>query len=311
MRNTILNIINYYKAYNKTTLRGIDMIVRNYFLPPFEELDFFCFPHSVGRYINHDNHNVHRETGVRDFSLHLVVGGKGYVEMLDTVYTVKQGDAFLHVPNQRMRYYTSEDDRWDIFWMQFNGSKLADFLLERGFHESSVWFMKEFGPSEQSFLDLLDEIERNNISRPTKISTLSYSVLIEFTSNAIPFSSRKGKEKIDRIIQLLPDMQQNSQLPFVMEDWADKAELTPNYFCSLFKKVTKMTPLAYITKYRIQTSKQMLLGSPSMPINKIAMASGYPSASYFNKVFMEMEGFTPSEFRKNHLYEKIADRTND
>ncbi|WP_199619610.1 helix-turn-helix transcriptional regulator [Paenibacillus alkalitolerans] len=287
------------------------MNIRNYFLPPFEELDFFCFPHSVGRftrpnYIPPNNHDVHRETGVRDFSLHFVVGGKGYVEMHDTVYTVKQGDAFLHLPNQRMRYYTSEDDSWDIYWIQFNGRKLADFLLERGFHESSVWFMKEIGMLEQSFLDLMDEIERNNISRPGKISTLTYSVLIEFMGNAIPFSSRKGREKIDRIIQLLPDMQQNSHLPFVMEEWANKAELTPNYFNSLFKKVTKMTPLAYITKCRIQTSKQMLLGSPSLPINKVAMASGYPSASYFNKVFMELEGITPSEFRKNHLYEKIT-----
>ncbi|WP_370636255.1 AraC family transcriptional regulator [Cohnella sp. CFH 77786] len=43
-------------------------------------------------------------------------------------------------------------------------------------------------------------------------------------------------------------MQKNSHLPFVLEEWANQAGLTPNYFCSLFKKVTKMTPLAYITK---------------------------------------------------------------
>ena len=251
MKILLLKTIKYYIRYNKTTFRRISIIVREFFLPPFDELNFFCLPHSVGKYIYHDNHNVHRETGVRDFSLHLVVGGKGYVELHDTVHTVKHGDVFLHVPFQRMRYYTSEDDRWDIFWMQFNGSKLTDFLLERGFHESSIWFMKDIGPLEQSFLDLLEEIERNNISRPTKLSSLSYSVLTEFTSNAIPFSNRKGKEKIVRIIELLPDMQKNAHLPFVMEEWADKAELTPNYFCSLFKKVTKMTPLAYITKCRI------------------------------------------------------------
>jgi AraC-like DNA-binding protein len=206
-----------------------------------------------------------------------------------------------------MRYYTSEDDPWDIYWMQFNGSKLKDFLLERGFHESAIWFIKEIEPLEQSFLELLEEIERNNFSRPTRLSSLTYSVLAEFTSNAIPFSNRRGKEKIDRIIGLLPTMQKNSHLPFVMEEWAAQAELTPNYFCSLFKRITKMTPLAFITKCRIQNSKQMLLGSPSMPVNQIAMASGYPSASYFNKVFMEMEGITPSEFRKNHLYHYADD----
>jgi AraC-like DNA-binding protein len=172
---------------------------REYYLPQFDELNFFCFPHSVGRYTYPDHHNVRREAGVRDFSLHFIVGGKGYIELNDTVYTLKRGDAFLHVPFQRMRYYTSEDDRWDIFWMQFNGSKLMDHLLERGFHDSAIWF--------------------------------------------------------HRIIGLLPAMQQKSHLPFIMDNWADKAELTPNYFCSLFKKVTKMTPLAYIYN-EMKDSKQ-------------------------------------------------------
>jgi AraC-like DNA-binding protein len=284
-----------------------EYLKREYVLPQFDELNYFCFPHSAGRYTYPDSHTVRRETGVRDFSLHFVVEGKGYLELNDTVYTIKRGDAFLHVPFQRMRYYTSEDDPWDIYWMQFNGSKLKDFLLERGFHESAIWFIKEIEPLEQSFLELLEEIERNNFSRPTRLSSLTYSVLAEFTSNAIPFSNRRGKEKIDRIIGLLPTMQKNSHLPFVMEEWAAQAELTPNYFCSLFKRITKMTPLAFITKCRIQNSKQMLLGSPSMPVNQIAMASGYPSASYFNKVFMEMEGITPSEFRKNHLYHYADD----
>ncbi|MBW5445154.1 AraC family transcriptional regulator [Cohnella sp. CFH 77786] len=98
-----------------------------------------------------------------------MIGGKGFIELNDTVCKLKQGDAFLHVP-------------------------------------------------------------------------------FEFTCNAISFSNRRRKEKIDAIIELLPMMQKNSHLPFVLEEWANQAGLTPNYFCSLFKKVTKMTPLAYITK---------------------------------------------------------------
>jgi AraC-like DNA-binding protein len=273
---------------------------REYYLPPLEDLNFFCFPHSVGRYTRPVHHVVRREAGVKDFSLHLVVEGKGYLELNDTVYTLKRGDVFLHVPFQRMHYYTSEEDRWDIYWLQFNGCKLADFLLDRGFHESSIWFMRDPVLLEHSYLDLMEEAERYNFSRPAKLSTLTYAILAELTSNATPFANKRGKDKIDRIIGLLPHMQKNSHLPFVMEEWADQAELTPNYFCSLFKKVTKMTPLAYITKCRIQTSKQLLLSSPLMPINQIAQATGYPNASYFNKVFMEMEGTTPGEFRRNY-----------
>ncbi|QGG57171.1 helix-turn-helix domain-containing protein [Paenibacillus sp. B01] len=70
-----------------------------------------------------------------------------------------------------------------------------------------------------------------------------------------------------------------------------------------FKKGTRTTPLAYITKCRILKSKQMLLSHPARPIHQVALSSGYPTASYFNKVFMEMEGITPSDFRKKYGYE--------
>ncbi|WP_373232370.1 AraC family transcriptional regulator [Cohnella sp.] len=273
---------------------------RKYMLPAFDEYNFFCFPHSIGKNTTPLEHNVNRESGVRDFSLHFVVGGKGYLELNGTVYALKQGDVFLHTPFQRMRYYTSEDDRWEIFWMQFNGNALANFMLERGFHETSLWYMNENGPLEKAWLELLDEVEVNNFLRPAKISALTYAVIVEFMCNAIPFSNKRGTHNVDRIIHLLPIMQEDAHLPFILDEWADKANLTPNYFCSLFKKVTKMTPLTYITKCRIQKSKQLLLGDQSTQIKEIAINSGYPSVSYFNKIFMEMEGMTPGDFRTIH-----------
>jgi AraC-like DNA-binding protein len=86
-----------------------------------------------------------------------------------------------------------------------------------------------------------------------------------------------------------------------LEAWAAKADLTPNYFCTLFKRATNMTPVTYITKCRIQASKQLLLSDPLIPIKGVAIRSGYPGVSYFNKKFLASDGITPSEFRSIHL----------
>ncbi|ASA23480.1 helix-turn-helix transcriptional regulator [Paenibacillus donghaensis] len=277
------------------------MMYRQYFLPSFEEFNFFCFPHSVGKYTRPDNHNVTRTGGVRDFSIHFVVEGKGYIELGDNLYTLKQGDLFFHRPFEDMRYYTSENEPWEIYWMQFNGSGLSDFLLERGFHESSLWYMKDLKMLEQAYIELLDEMELHNFLRPPKISALTYAVLIEFVSNAIAFTNKRGTQNVDKIIEILPIMQKAAHSPFELEEWAAKVNLTPNYFCSLFKKVTRVTPLAYITKCRIQNSKQLLLENPDMAIKEVAISSGYPSVSYYNKIFMQLEGMTPTEFRTVHF----------
>lgn len=274
---------------------------QHYFLPSFEEYNFFCYPHSAGKYTRTNDHNVTRPGGVKDFSLHFVTNGKGYIELGDSIHTLKQGDIFFHCPFQNMRYYSSENDPWVIYWMQFNGSKLSDFLLERGFHETSIWYMNDLNMLEQAFIELLDEMEAHNFLRPAKLSALTYAVLIEFVSNATPFTNKRGTQNVDKIIQILPFMQKNAHLPFELEKWADKLNLTPNYFCSLFKKVTRVTPLSYITKSRIQNSKQLLLLHPDMAIKEIAISSGYPSVSYYNKIFMQLEGMTPTEFRSNHF----------
>lgn len=272
-----------------------------YYLPSFEEFNFFCFPHSVGKYDKPTDHNVNRPGGVKDYSLHFVKNGKGYIELDNNLSTLKQGDVFFHNPHQKMRYYTSESEPWEIYWMQFNGSGLSSFLLEHGFHKASLWYMKELTMLENAFIELINEMKSNHFFRPTKISALTYAILVEFVSNAVTFTNKRGTQNFDKIIKVLPMMQKDAHLPFDLEDWAEKVNLTPNYFCSLFKKVTRVTPIAYITKCRIQNSKQMLLENPDMAIKEVAINSGYPSVSYFNKIFMQMEGMTPTDFRITHF----------
>lgn len=293
---------HYYHRYNKIHfLEKSQMMYRSFFLPAFEELRFLCFPHSVGKFTKPLDHNVSREKGVKDFSLHFVTAGKGYLQLNGAIYALKQGDAFLHTPGQTMRYYTDSEDPWDIYWMQFNGYKLSEFLLERGFHESSLWTVQPDSMLEDSFLALIDEIQCHTFKRPSRISALTYAVLVEFASHALTYSNKRGWHHLDVITRILPLMQKNARLPYNLEEWADLTGLTPNYFCGLFKKVTRMTPLAYITKCRIQSSKEMLLGHPDKPIKEIAIDCGYPSVSYFNKTFLKMEGVTPTEFRNTHL----------
>jgi AraC-like DNA-binding protein len=120
-------------------------------------------------------------------------------------------------------------------------------------------------------------------------------------SNAISYSHYRGVNNIEKIMALLPQMQQKAHLPFVLEEWAELVGYTPNYFCSLFKKVTKMTPSSYITQCRIQLSKHLLVKQPVIPVKEVAINCGYPGLSYFNKKFKESEGITPTEFRNKHI----------
>jgi two-component system response regulator YesN len=80
---------------------------------------------------------------------------------------------------------------------------------------------------------------------------------------------------------------------------ADHVHLNPSYLSVLFKEHVKLTFSEYVTRRRIQRAKELLI-STNLPINDIAEESGYKTAKYFIKIFKELEGMTPSVYRKNN-----------
>ncbi|REC76787.1 AraC family transcriptional regulator [Chryseobacterium elymi] len=70
-------------------------------------------------------------------------------------------------------------------------------------------------------------------------------------------------------------------------------------FCRYFKKQTNMTFTDFVNKYRINQAKIFLLKDYS--VTEVCFQVGFESLSYFNKLFKQHMGETPSEFRKKHL----------
>ncbi|UUZ79193.1 helix-turn-helix transcriptional regulator [Paenibacillus sp. P26] len=117
-------------------------------------------------------------------------------------------------------------------------------------------------------------------------------------AQAEPKSAGKAPEAPDKITPLLPLMQAAACKPFDLDYWAAQAGVSTYYFCKLFKKTTRMTPMTFITLCRLQMSKQWSLEKQELTVREIAAEAGYPSTSYFNKRFLEQEGMTPTEYRE-------------
>ena len=83
-------------------------------------------------------------------------------------------------------------------------------------------------------------------------------------------------------------------------DLSDLVYLNPDYMARLFKKQTGKSIVNYITDYRMQKAKE-LLNSPDIPIGTVASKVGYGNYSYFSKLFKDITGLTPNEYRKKIL----------
>lgn len=84
--------------------------------------------------------------------------------------------------------------------------------------------------------------------------------------------------------------------PISMEDVAQEAGLSPNYFSALFKQIIGVSFREHLCSIRVEESKQ-LLTSTDYSLTDIAIAVGFADQSYFCKIFKKLVGMTPGKYR--------------
>ncbi|MES2110674.1 MAG: AraC family transcriptional regulator [Bacteroidota bacterium] len=85
---------------------------------------------------------------------------------------------------------------------------------------------------------------------------------------------------------------------------AQKVNLTTPAFCRYFKRQTNITFTEFVNQYRIERAKNLLMQNHN--VSETCYAIGFESISYFNKLFKQITGENPSDFRKN--WENKANR---
>lgn len=84
------------------------------------------------------------------------------------------------------------------------------------------------------------------------------------------------------------------------QDVAEYVGLSPYYFSRLFKKYMKKNISAYISDVRIRNAIG-LLADDNMSVTDCAFRSGFQSITAFNRVFREVIGCSPREYKKNSI----------
>lgn len=87
---------------------------------------------------------------------------------------------------------------------------------------------------------------------------------------------------------------------------AEEIGVTPNYLSRIFKDVTGVSCIDFLTRLRLEEAKRFLAES-SMKSYEIAERTGYHNPNYFSALFKKYSGYTPKEFRERMRNEKEAD----
>jgi len=120
--------------------------------------------------------------------------------------------------------------------------------------------------------------------------------LVSSTNNHLMFMESVNTPDKFTVIQKY--IHENYMKPLTIASVAKKFYLSPNYFCKLFHECVGVTFNTYLNCYRIEKCKDML-NDTELSITEIAFYAGFGSISQFNRVFKDVAGKSPREFRRD------------
>ncbi len=87
--------------------------------------------------------------------------------------------------------------------------------------------------------------------------------------------------------------------PIGRDDFARYVGVSEGYLSRSFNQETGLSLIHYLTRYRVQQAKQLLL-TTDKTITEIAMEVGFSDSNYFSRVFRQEAGVSPVTFRQNN-----------
>ena len=148
------------------------------------------------------------------------------------------------------------------------------------------------------FADLAEGDPAGRLYTDHLIHALAYRFL--FIGREIaPQSTVKQVSALPRhILRRVIERMHNSDTELSLQVLAKESGYSRVHFVRMFRAATGYPPHTYLLKLRVDRARE-LLANPTLSLTEIALECGFSSHSHLSRVFRQVLGATPSEYRRS------------
>ena len=239
------------------------------------------------------------------WELFYLVSGTREFFLSGSSFSVEAG-AFFSVPPERIHRGINRTGVCDLFNIYFQDPRdpwflsLLPLLEQLSTREGSVLTVPEDrSPGVTRRLVLAG---REMAGRRTGYLPLVRGILAQLLTEMVRLKEKSpvpgGHDCMDpRIRRVLDWLSVRFREPVDLETAAELAALSPSWFCRLFHRHTHFSFVEYLSGLRIQEACR-LLSSTERTAGEIAGLCGFGSITQFGRVFREITGQSPREYRR-------------
>ena len=165
-------------------------------------------------------------------------------------------------------------------------------------YPNNQWQREVLGLIQNAFL-----LSEQEFGYEIKLREILSRIWLSILELSQPILTEKGRhEKTnDKVKLMMVYIHEHYSEKITIPELAATAYLSERECFRIFRECLHMTPISYITSYRLQKACQMLASSRES-VTAISHACGLGSSSYFGKVFRECIGSAPLDYRRKWRY---------
>ncbi|MCM1523620.1 MAG: AraC family transcriptional regulator [Ruminococcus sp.] len=242
-------------------------------------------------------YHVRRPEGYQWHQILYSAKGRGCLKYGGVSVNLTEGYYFFLPAFCPHEYYPVRGD-WDVRWTAFDGSACTEILGSLDMTKPFAVKLTDSGSLQKLYAEMFNVLRSDIIYGNFTCSGLIYQYIIELHKLASD-KTPAGGGRSSILMPVLDYIESNFRNGFSLTLLAERAGITPQHLCRIFRKTMNMRPSEYLTRRRLTEAKK-LLTETDMPVSRICVSSGFADPGYFSAVFRQYEGLSPSEYRKNY-----------
>lgn len=259
-----------------------------------ESFDRPLIVNCAGTTLTISNFKTDNVDGRLDYYLLYIVRGELDLVMPEGTETMTPGAFVFFPPRFRYQYSHKQDDTIEYMWLHFTGSDVLQSLEKYGLKMyPQINKIESDDNIIARFQNIFNTFTKHDAFRDNELSVLLDRL---FISLARRLNGGGASDHLLKRSLLYINNSYNKNLS--IPELAAIEGLSVSRYNTVFKRVTGVSPIQYITSMRISSACD-LLASTDLPIKQIAIMVGYPDSHFFSRIFHAKTGTSPAMFRKN------------
>lgn len=153
-----------------------------------------------------------------------------------------------------------------------------------------------------AFQNILREYTQRQIGCEMAIKGYMYQMLVHllrhYQQKVLGSAEFERQQKhLQQLQEVLDFVDSHYQQTIRLADLAERANMSQQHFCRVFKQVTGKRPMDYVNFLRMNKASA-LLAEKRWNITEVAMAVGFDDSNYFSRLFKKYKRVAPSDLLK-------------